>query len=226
MNKNQLPLTIASILLALTITASLNAQAKSSSLEPTPNPVPTVSNDEVIALRAQLETMRQYDQRLLETVYWALSATGGIVLLIIGLGWYTNFRLYKRDVVDLKREIQSSLRNEMVAEARRAADSAMSDFKRIQYQTLKLEAERWERKGIEGNALYTYARMIEVAQASHPDIFIPEILDEMLRLLKGGKVLLHSNAAAEITAALETVPKRFSADVEAITQHIRTIRAS
>lgn len=122
------------------------------------------------------------------------------------------------------------MRNEMNAAARDAAktavDSAMRDLKTMQYQMLKLEAERWEKDGYGGNALWTYSRMLEFATAFLPDIRVPEVLDQMLRLLKQEKIVgLHGGHVRAITEALSALPKEFSPDVDTIQQLIRATRA-
>jgi hypothetical protein len=230
MSRNLLFFIITLLLLNVNQGVSLLAQPTS----PTPNaiPSPTVAvisqtrpSDEVIALRAQLETMRQYDQRLLETVHWSLGASVGIMLLVVGLGWYTNFRLYKREVTDVKRDIINALRGEMTSAAADAANSALRDFRKMQYQLMKIEAEKFEKDGYRGNAVFTYARMIEVAQSFHSDLYVPEILDEMLRLLKDEKTQFHAGISSEILKAVEGLPKDYAADKEAIVQLVRAIRA-
>jgi hypothetical protein len=64
---------------------------------------------EAAALRAQLELMRQYDERLLQTVYWALGTAFGLVVFAAGAGWYVNFRLYERDKQALRTELRSEV---------------------------------------------------------------------------------------------------------------------
>jgi len=115
MSKYYIRQSIAALLLVLCI--STDARAPS----PTPSPASVASvsapqsqpDAEVIALRAQLELMRQYDQRLLNTVYYALTALGGVVVLVLGLGWYTNFRLYKHDIDVLRQELKVLLNEEV-----------------------------------------------------------------------------------------------------------------
>ena len=189
--------------------------------------------EKVVILQAQLELMRQYDQRLLDTVYWSLTTTGGIVLLVVGLGWYTNFRFYKRDLEDIRRDIHASLRQEIseiaretaLSIARQTTDSAMRDFEEMQYQLLKLEADRYEKDDSISNAVYAYTRMLPLAQSVHQDLYAPEVLEETIRLLKKEKVLMHSVLIPKIHKALEYLPKEYSADVDTINQLIRTIRA-
>jgi len=64
----------------------------------------------VVALRAQLEVMREFDQKILTTVYWSL---GGLVLvtgLLLGFGWFANFRVYERDKIAMTRDVEATLR--------------------------------------------------------------------------------------------------------------------
>jgi len=68
---------------------------------------------EVDVLRAQLEIMRSYDERLLSTVYWSLGGLITIAALLIGFGWFANFRVYERDKNALAKELRSILENEI-----------------------------------------------------------------------------------------------------------------
>lgn len=97
----------------LVISFSLPVHAQGSAVPHTSINQDAQPSSEVIALRAQNELMRQYDQRLLDTVYYALAALGSLALLIVGLGWYTNFRLYRRDIEALKTELNNSLHEDI-----------------------------------------------------------------------------------------------------------------
>ena len=66
---------------------------------------PPKPSDEVIALRAQLELMHQYDQRLLSTVYWSLTVVVALVLALITIIGFLNLRVYERDKAALKQEL-------------------------------------------------------------------------------------------------------------------------
>ena len=104
---------------ALTLCAPLVVQSSTATPNPevlSPTPVPPAgsssepqSDSEAALLRAQLEVMRQYDERLLQTVYWALGTAFGLVLFAAGAGWYVNFRLYERDKQALRTELRSEV---------------------------------------------------------------------------------------------------------------------
>jgi hypothetical protein len=54
---------------------------------------------------------------------------------------------------------------------------------------------------------------------------MPEILEHMLRILKNKEVIFNAGATASIMKSLDEVPKEYSADVDAINQLIRSLRA-
>ena len=93
---------LAGVLAFYSITSS---QANTSS--GAPEAIPAQSEvTKVAILQAQLEIIRNYDENLLNTVYWSLGTTVGIMLLVVGLGWYSNFRVYTRDVAEMERNIK------------------------------------------------------------------------------------------------------------------------
>lgn len=74
---------------------------------------PASSQGELVtALKAQIEVMRSYDQRILATVYWSLGGLLTIAALLIGFGWFANFRVYERD----KNALAQELRGQIIAD--------------------------------------------------------------------------------------------------------------
>lgn len=94
-------------------------------------PLPTQTVDEntkVEVLQAQLETMRSYDQRLLETVYWALGLVGTITIGLIAINWFSNRELYNRDKEAIKEELNNKIQQELLAEKNRQHDEITKMF--------------------------------------------------------------------------------------------------
>jgi hypothetical protein len=198
----------------------------------------TSDQKQVAVLEAQLETMRQYDQRLLSTVYYALGALGGVVLLVVGLGWYTNFRIYRRDVTDLEsslrgqmnkmgkeleskvekmeRELESKLRRAAIDAGKSAVGSALYDLKKLQLEEIKREARDWEIKGVDANVLTSYARGLVLANEVFPDYEVPYMLDEIVRVLGKKKAILTASTIADVNKAVDTVSKEYLGTVERI----------
>jgi hypothetical protein len=70
-------------------------------------------------LKAQLEVIRDYDQRLLATVYASLGGVFLLVVLVGGLNWFTNYRLYERERDSLKQSLQVASQEEAAKLAQR-----------------------------------------------------------------------------------------------------------
>lgn len=60
-------------------------------------------------LKGELKAIREYHGSLLDTVYWTLGIVFGLVLVIIGSSWYTNFRLYEADKARLLEEVDRKI---------------------------------------------------------------------------------------------------------------------
>jgi hypothetical protein len=60
-------------------------------------------------LQGGLTAIREYHSSLLDTVYWSLGLVFGLVLLIIGSSWYSNFRLYEADKARLLEEAERKI---------------------------------------------------------------------------------------------------------------------
>jgi len=83
-----------------------------------------VPDSALVALRTQLEVMRSFDASLLSTVYWSLGTLVVIVAVLIGLGWFANFRVYQRDLEGIKRELDA-LAAKNIAELKAALESSL-----------------------------------------------------------------------------------------------------
>jgi hypothetical protein len=70
-----------------------------------------VTNDRdlenVNILRAQLEITKSFQNNLLQTVYWSLGMLTTLAALLVGFGWYANFKVYERDKQSLIQEVHS-----------------------------------------------------------------------------------------------------------------------
>jgi hypothetical protein len=80
---------------------------------PTLSGAAIVGDSAYIALTAQNRLMKENQQNLLETVYWSLGTLVVIAGLLMGFSWYTNFRVYERDKLVLKQDLQAMLVEEI-----------------------------------------------------------------------------------------------------------------
>ena len=67
--------------------------------------------------------------------------------------------------------------------------------------------------------------MIKLAIELHASLYMPEILEHMLRIVKNKEVIFNAGATAAIMKSLDEVPKEYSTDVDAINQLITSLRA-
>jgi len=109
---------------AITPTAGAAPRATPTAREATPDA-------EVTALRAQLQVMRDYDQRLLATVYWSLGGILTLAGLLVGLGWYANFRVYERDRASLAREVRTEAQSELLRIRERLDRESAEEYARL-----------------------------------------------------------------------------------------------
>lgn len=68
----------------------------------------TPSPEETL-LRSQLDTISEYSDKMVNTVYWSLGIVFSVALLIAGFSWYTNFKMYQKDIKDLKESLNNEI---------------------------------------------------------------------------------------------------------------------
>lgn len=117
-------------ILAVSAVATLVSVQAASQLRknaPEPSPESTLASDtpttEVVLLRTQLAVMKEYDQRLIATVYWSLGGVFLLVILVAGLNWFANYRLYERE--------RDSLRESIRVEVQRVTSEATAKFEEL-----------------------------------------------------------------------------------------------
>jgi len=91
------------------------------------------SSDEKAFLRGQLAEMRDYDQRLIATVYWSLSGVFLVVVVVAGLNLFANYRVYERE--------RDSLRNEVAAQAKLVHSELEQRFHKLSQSLVATEQE-------------------------------------------------------------------------------------
>lgn len=87
-------------------------------------------------LEAQLTSMREYHSSLLDTVYWALGGVFVVTGLLLGFGWFANFKVYERD----KDALRSELEAKVEAAVKELAAGAAKDLAALQ-QAVKEQAD-------------------------------------------------------------------------------------
>ena len=62
---------------------------------------------ELAVLKAQIETMREYQDQFLSMAQWSLGTVFGLALALAAFSWYTNKTSYERDRDALRQEIKA-----------------------------------------------------------------------------------------------------------------------
>ncbi|WP_421207204.1 hypothetical protein [Aeromonas sp. 601027] len=48
-------------------------------------------------LKIENKIMKEFHEKILDTVYWSLGSVFGILALLLGFGWWSNFKLHEKD---------------------------------------------------------------------------------------------------------------------------------
>lgn len=67
------------------------------------------ANTQIEVLKAQVEVMKSYQDNFLTTVYWSLGGVFGIVVLLVGYNWFSNFKNQEKEIQYFKDLISSTL---------------------------------------------------------------------------------------------------------------------
>src|SRR5581483_934597 len=112
--------------------------AVSQTAQQIPLPAESPSANEQI-LRAQLENAHYYDQQILSTVYWSLGGVFLIVIVVGGINWISNYRLYEREREILKQEMATSFKSEFYSLEERFKMEFAELAKRIELKLTEID---------------------------------------------------------------------------------------
>jgi hypothetical protein len=104
-------------------------------------PATQPTNFEAELLREETKVIQLYDDKLLRTVHWALGSVFSIAALLVGYGWWTNFRMADKDRQRLKEETLNDANANMVklrSEIEAALAKAITD---VNQNALQLKNE-------------------------------------------------------------------------------------
>jgi hypothetical protein len=93
----------------------------------------------VLELKIKNESMTEFHSSLLSTVYWSLGFLGSIAALLIGFGWWSNFKIHENDKEGIKTDV-----NSLISEFESSWNSGVSEFRRL--DSLRIEQQIGEIK--------------------------------------------------------------------------------
>jgi hypothetical protein len=117
----------------LLVTLSAQGAARQPVRTSTPmiTPVQVPDTSQLVALRAQLETIREYNESFFSVIQWGLGTVAGVAILLVGYGWFAQHRNYERDRDSLTRELTGIIATRLAdlsAELRSVIDSKAKDL--------------------------------------------------------------------------------------------------
>ena len=105
---------------------NLHAQVEQ---KPSEIEAPTTARE--AALEREVQVIREYDARMQNTVYWSLGVVVLILILLGGFSWYTNFRLYDRDLNNLRGEIAVAVERASLSLKEESSKALASSIKEL-----------------------------------------------------------------------------------------------
>ncbi|MCZ2120631.1 MAG: hypothetical protein LC108_00025 [Anaerolineales bacterium] len=257
MKKISAAIILLSIFIYLASQSNIKVSAQTNSVTPTVvNLTPTATatalpDNEVVVLRAQLEIMQQYNQQILATVYWALGIIAGLAVLLVGFGWFVNFRVYERDKSTMQDDLRYFIRSELETSSKafekridEKIEKSVKDYQEnLKASLVKMQArvssieealaeseykrlsEETKKETYKDSAFRQYVRMIELAHKLPPylDFYFSEPLENIITLLKDGLAPAPEDVK-DLNKELNNVPEGYAMDVESIRQLIKNSR--
>lgn len=166
-------------------------------------------------LKAQIKSAESFQGAVLDTVYWALGGVLGVLSLVFGISWFTNFKLSDRDRRSLHDEMDAriTLLSQQVASVAETSSttldhrfSAQESYLREELDDLKESTGREIIKAVESSLVSLRLELNRIGLVALRAAISAEgdadKRHEFLRLYLSGAV---SNSAYEIPHALAFV---------------------
>ena len=93
--------------------------------------------EDVTLLKNQISLMREFNQHILSTVYWSLGTIVLIAILLVGFSWFTNYRMYERELAALRQELIGFLDKQMSAFSSDFNQKSIDNFKDISGRSIE-----------------------------------------------------------------------------------------
>ena len=117
-----------------------------------------------MVLEAQLAQMERNDERLLTTVYWALTFVGSVVLALLVMNFYGAHALQQREIKIIQTELQNEFSQRFAIEMARIHEEVDARFRRSREEVAAEARNEDDKRGIE-----LIERLTRGSVAFHPD---------------------------------------------------------
>ncbi len=184
----------------------------------------------VIALQSQIAVMETANDRLLSTVHWSLGTIATVGLVLLGFGWFANFRVYERDKAAMQQELRGFLAEQMAttrAELRTAVEQAASQAvarleAMVNAHSLRVgkleilydetELDKWMEAKVWDNAIRAG---LNVARAADQEWRVTRALEKIMICVNAGAGA-DSFVYGDMLEVFDKLPDRHAADINNI----------
>ncbi|WP_111854794.1 hypothetical protein [Acinetobacter oleivorans] len=184
------------------------------------------ANTQIEVLKAQVEVMKSYQDKFLTTVYWSLGTVLGIVILLIGYNWFTNFKSQEKEVQTLKNFIQNELNQKKVMltedmdkkigeTLRKQNDRIWGEIHRLKYETILSEFKYKKDLKLYSTCILNVNELMIVNKEISSNFRTQQILDLLVEILEladkeNKQYILSSDILSTIHKTLNMVGDEYS----------------
>ncbi|UDN22868.1 MULTISPECIES: hypothetical protein [Aeromonas] len=88
-------------------------------------------------LKIENKIMKEFHEKILDTVYWSLGSVFGILALLLGFGWWSNFKLHEKDKKSILDEVSALISEREISQIKKihnVQESINSEIKSVVIQ--------------------------------------------------------------------------------------------
>ncbi len=205
---------------------------------PVPN-VPADQQPEIAVLKAQLDTMKQFQDSFMSMAQWTLGSAIAVALAMGAFAWYSSKTNYERDkeflqreVVNVRSELRVQLRSDLEHSIQDSIQNAFglktsrfdSRIDEVEDEVLVLKERALEQDAKEaakaGNycwAVRGYCDLLQVyVKRQSERYFAGDVLDKLRDIARNPAATLDADTVAMAAEALSKLPKAHSAAVDSL----------
>ncbi|MFV5661065.1 hypothetical protein VXR58_12760 [Acinetobacter pittii] len=183
------------------------------------------ANTQIEVLKAQVEVMKNYQDKFLSTVYWSLGGVFGIVVLLVGYNWFTNFKNQEKELQGLKDYISQELNNrkrELVSSVNEKITEKISSENRkliieiihTQHKVLLLEFSDFKNRKIYANCIRRIGDIVTLNKDTPFEYRFKDAIDSLVDILEltlkeGKKYVISSSEISIIQEIFQIVGEQY-----------------
>jgi len=184
------------------------------------------ANTQIEVLKAQVEVMKSYQDNFLTTVYWSLATVLGIVVLLIGYNWFTNFKSQEKELQSLKNHIEQELnvkKSDLDVSVNKKISSTIAqennklkrDLLNLKHKILLIEFNNYKNKQIYANCIRVIREIIVINKELSSEYRIREGLDNLVEIMEltfkeGKKYVMSSDTVSILQEILLMVGDQYN----------------